>query len=353
MTQDMLGDSVTRLLADCCGAQRIRDIENGAPIDSLWRALNDSGFMDALTSETKGGAGLNLTDAFPIIYACGHYAVPVPMAHTMIARAILAAADSPLLAGPITIAPPAQRKGDSLFCTRVPFGRVAEWVLVETETSRLLLPAKAAQSDPAGVHASQETDMTWRTIPNDVVHIDVLLDVRAIGACLCAALAAGTMARVLEITTRYANERTQFGRAIGKFQVIQHQLSVMAEHTFASRMAAQMGCYSSSHLPSPDLAAVAKARTSEAAVIVASIGHAVHGAMGFTSEYELQLYTRRLHEWRSAYGSESYWTERIGTELLAAKGETALEFIRARLFPAACAHRSQGRRICYGKNERK
>jgi len=93
-----------------------------------------------------------------------------------------------------------------------------------------------------------------------------------------------------------------------------------------------MGFASDTHLPNTDFAAVAKARTSEAALAVASIGHAVHGAMGFTGEYDLQLYTRRLHEWRAAYGSESYWNERIGTALLAQRGAT-VDFIRARLFP--------------------
>ena len=334
MTQDMLADSVERLLTDCSTPQHVREIERGGSIDRLWSTLHESGFMDAMVPEAKGGAGLSLRDVFSVVYACGRFAVPVPMAQTLMARALLAASGRTIPSGPLTIAAGTRREGkDGIACTRTPYGIAAEWVLADNSGSCVLLPTEAAQTNPTGVHASQEADIVWHGIPKDATQLDATLDIRALGACLYAAQLAGAMGRVLDVTTRYANERAQFGRSISKFQVIQHHLSVMAEHTFAARMAAQMGFESASHVPNSDLAAVAKARTSEAALAVASVGHAVHGAMGFTGEYELQLYTRRLHEWRSAYGSESYWNERIGTALLSQQ-DTTVDFIRARLFPA-------------------
>lgn len=334
MTEDMLTDSVERLLADGCTPARIREIEGGAPVDALWRSLHDSGFMDALIPETAGGAGLNLGSAFPVVFACGKHAVPVPLAQTMMARAILAVAGVEIPTGPITIAAATRSRQDAtLVCERTPYGRVAEWVLTESKESLRLLPVKTAQSRPTGVHASLDADLAWRATSKDAAPIDVRLDIRVAGAALYAAQLAGAMERIVATTIRYANERVQFGRSISKFQVIQHHLSVMAEQALAARMAAQIGCCSQSHLPDPNLAAVAKARTGEAAVTVASLAHAVHGAMGFTAEYELQLYTRRLHEWRLAYGSESYWNQRIGVALLDGQ-DTTLDFIRARLFPA-------------------
>jgi alkylation response protein AidB-like acyl-CoA dehydrogenase len=54
----------------------------------------------------------------------------------------------------------------------------------------------------------------------------------------------------------------------------------------------------------------------------------VHGGMGFTEEYDLQLYTRRLHEWRIAYGSEAFWNRELGTELLQKSDTRAIDFIR-------------------------
>jgi alkylation response protein AidB-like acyl-CoA dehydrogenase len=62
--------------------------------------------------------------------------------------------------------------------------------------------------------------------------------------------------------------------------------------------------------------AVAKARASEAAPLVANSAHAMHGAIGITAEYDLQLLTRRLHDARMADGSEAHWHRVLGEALL-------------------------------------
>ena len=131
-------------------------------------------------------------------------------------------------------------------------------------------------------------------------------------ACLIAAQMAGAMQRVLEMTLQHANDRQQFGRPLGKFQAIQHQLAVMAEQVLAARMAAQIGCSALATIN----AAIAKARASEAAVEVTALAHSIHGAMGFTADHDLQLFTRRLHSWRLQAGSESYWHEVLGQTVL-------------------------------------
>lgn len=329
-----LVDSFERLLNDRCTPNDVRAIETGASAESLWQMLHASGFADALRTEARGGAGLALCDVFPILLLCGKYALPLPLAPTMVARAILADAGQHVPDGPVTIAPNAQRAADgTITCTRVPYGRVAGWVLADLGDVVALLPIGKAQVESTGVHASLEADLQWHSLPKDAPCLPRTFDCLAVGACLLAAQLAGAMERILATTIRYANERVQFGRSIAKFQVIQHHLSVMAEQTLAARMAAQMACQSASHLPDSSLAAVGKARTGEAAVTVAALGHAVHGAMGFTAEYQLQLYTRRLHEWRMAYGSEAYWNEKIGAALLACKDVPALDFIRGPLFP--------------------
>lgn len=68
-------------------------------------------------------------------------------------------------------------------------------------------------------------------------------------------------------------------------------------------------------------------RCSEAALAVAELAHAIHGAIGFTEEYDLQLFTRRLHAWRQTAGSESYWHDVAGQALLAHTGLT-LDLVR-------------------------
>ncbi|WP_262356668.1 acyl-CoA dehydrogenase family protein, partial [Bordetella pertussis] len=74
-------------------------------------------------------------------------------------------------------------------------------------------------------------------------------------------------------------------------------------------------------------AAIAKARASEAAALAANTAHAVHGAIGVTEEYDLQLYTRRLHGWRLAHGSEAYWHQVVGAALMGS-GDGAVQFVR-------------------------
>jgi alkylation response protein AidB-like acyl-CoA dehydrogenase len=64
-------------------------------------------------------------------------------------------------------------------------------------------------------------------------------------------------------------------------------------------------------------------------VLVASIAHAVHGAIGVTEEYDLQLFTRRLHEWRMAHGSEAHWNPIIGRSMLASGVPTMTDFVRS------------------------
>jgi hypothetical protein len=61
----------------------------------------------------------------------------------------------------------------------------------------------------------------------------------------------------------------------------------------------------------------------------------LHGAIGVTAEYDLQLYTRRLHEWRMADGSEAFWNRMVGNAVLAQQHGTFADF--ARTAPCAAA----------------
>lgn len=248
--------SLDRLLADTCPPAVVRAIERGASAEALWRALERSGYLDALVPESRGGAGLGLADAFDLFALQGRHAVPVPMAMTMAARAL------------------GHDRPDAL--------------------------------------------------------------PRELAAVVTSAQIAGALERVLELSVAFANQREQFGRPIGKFQAIQHQLAVMAEQVTAARMAAQIGCQGDKASLVPDRlrAAVAKSRASEAAGIVAPMAHAIHGAIGITAELDLQLYTRRLHAWRAEHGSELAWNRVLGQAVLASDQPLALDFMRSALLPA-------------------
>jgi acyl-CoA dehydrogenase len=305
------------LLEDQCTPAVVRAVEGGQNAATLWSQIEESGFADAMLAEEEGGAGLTLADAFPLFEMCGAYALPVPLAHTMLARALLASAGVARPAGSIAIA-----------ATRtVPLGRVADHVLTRIDGKTMLLPA--AQARRADAVFPLDASLEW--LPSAIEQAQLVPgshDIEALQACIASAQLAGALMNVFQRTLQYANERQQFGRAIGKFQAIQHQLAVVAEHTFAARMAAQIGCNSSSWQPDRLPAAVAKARASEAAVEVAALAHAIHGAIGFTEEYDLQIYTRRLHAWRREAGSESHWHGVLGEELVDRRTGLALDLIR-------------------------
>jgi acyl-CoA dehydrogenase len=218
-------------------------------------------------------------------------------------------------------------------CYGVPYANGASWVLVGLPGRSVLLSVAASERTNAAPRTSAAT-LYWREeIASRAQAVDApAADFLNLQACLLAAEMAGAMLKILRMTLQYANERAQFGRSIGKFQAIQHQISVMAENTALARTAARFGCSSHTHLPHADAAAIAKSLTSEAAVSIAAIAHAVHGAIGITEEYDLQLYTRRLHEWRRIAGSESYWNERIGAALIAGSAPV-LDFVRRDLTP--------------------
>ena len=140
---------------------------------------------------------------------------------------------------------------------------------------------------------------------------------RALAAVLAAGQMAGAMAEVQRLTVDYALQRQQFGREIGKFQAVQHQIAVLAEEVMAARMAAQAAFVGPPTEVQDARAAVAKIRAGQAAALVCSIAHAVHGAIGVSEEFVLHRHTRRLRAWRLAHGGEGWWARRLGAVAVA------------------------------------
>ena len=305
MDMSELIDPFARLIEDVCTPAAIREIEQGGDSRAMWNAFVESGFLDALVAEESGGAGLSLEDAAPLIALLGRHAVPLPVGDTMVARALLAAAGVEAPEGPIAIATGAGA---------VPFAAVASHILSGTPDAPVLTAAKV---EPTGVPHDGDA---YASGLNGAA-------LRPIAAVLRAQLISGAAGRVMEMTVAYANERVQFGKPIGKQQAVQQQLSVLAEQAVAARIAAAIGARSGLEPKLTD-AAIAKHGTSLAAGQVAAIAHAVHGAIGISEEYELQLLTRRLHGWRLADGSESYWAGVLGELRLASAASPTADFIR-------------------------
>ncbi len=338
---DLLADSADKLFARIATPAAVLAIERGGDASMLWQPIVDAGFCDALMPADAGGAGLSLHEAFPLLLAAGRHALPLPLAATCWARALVAARGIDAPAGPIALAAaPLVEAAGAYRARAVPFGRVADWVVVQRgEETTWLLPTAAAVRHDIGVHGSLQAHLIWSAWPGEAaIELGDALPWMQTGAVLWAALLAGATAKVLGLTVAYANERVQFGRSIGKFQALQQNISEIAELAQAAMLAAEMGAQAG--LPQRGFsnlhAAVAKARASAAVPHVTAVAHAVHGAMGITAEYPLHLWTRRLHEWRLDFGAETFWHRRIGAALLdRPDGGGALDFVLDALAPMA------------------
>lgn len=313
----LLVEGFRRQLAALVTPTAIRDIEDGVSPASMWASIDETGFVDAMLPESLDGAGLNLAQAFPLVLAAGEYGVPLPFAETMIARAMLAQHDAPVPAGAAIVL-----AGRSAL---IPCAGVAGHALLDRDGQPVLVACTGAGSDLFRTRSATGIVQgeTLATLPasDDAVLLA--------SAAVASALMAGAMTRVMEMTLSHASDRQQFGRPLGKFQAIQQQLAVLAEQVLSAQVAARTAF--SGHGFGATRVAAAKCRANEAATLVCNIAHAIHGAIGATAEFDLQLYTRRIKQWQLAFGSEGYWAERLGRTRIASRVDTTADFLRLHL----------------------
>lgn len=342
----LLVESFERFVSGLATPAAVREVErDAAAAATMWPEIERSGFLDLLVPESLGGSGAGLREAFGPWMACGRQTLPLPLAQTMWARGVLAAAgiDPPM--GPIAIAGVAQRQpGCAWHCPAVPFGSIAQAVLVSLPegAGAWLWPLAGAERRPAGVHGSQQATLELPPTATGALRLPGDVDLAAAGALVTAVLMAGALERLLSMTLQYANDREQFGKPIGKFQAVQQQLAVLAEQAFAARMAAELGCADEGVQPHALRAAVAKARAGEAAEKAVAIAHAVHGAIGVTAEFDLHLVTRRLQEWRGDHGAAPYWHARLGRALLEARDMSVVPFLLDAVLPSEALREGGG-----------
>ena len=312
----MILEALERVLGDQGSNTAIRQIEAREHTGALWTTIEQGGFLDLLLPENLGGAALTLPELFPILECLGRHGAALPIAQSIVARALIGG-QAPVPAGMITIAHPLQRtaSGDQI-CVRTPYGSVADYVLTHDGTSMLLMPCATAQRTSFGDPRNSTATLSWPNMAPVLSLTGSEQTLTAFTAAMSAALLSGAMQRTFDMALDYCNTRVQFGKSIGKFQALQQQLSVMAEHVLAGAIAAECAFRCEGSAPDPLASAIAKSRTSEAASLIAATAHAVHGAIGMTDEYDLGLLTRRLHDWRMSYGAEDHWNQIIGQQIL-------------------------------------
>jgi glutaryl-CoA dehydrogenase (non-decarboxylating) len=109
----------------------------------------------------------------------------------------------------------------------------------------------------------------------------------------CTAGALGVAGACVELAIQYANERTQFGQPISKFQMIQAQIAEMvAEHEAAQLLAYRAAYLKDQGKPNQYQTSIAKLYASEAAVHAANEAMKIFGSFGFSTEYPIERYYR-------------------------------------------------------------
>ncbi len=320
MVENDLLTNFIKMLECAAPLEVIRKIENDDDIDYSWNIFDSSGFLDILVAEKAGGAGLSLAAAAPLIEELGAQLFPAPAAQTMMARALLTREGIEPPSGPILLAG---------YNAVIPFAELAGHALVAWQDKVNLIKINTTILRPMGLYGSRSAKLEFASAPEVLVSLLITPEtLRASAAVLRAAEIAGMAGAVLRMTVAYANERIQFGKPIGKQQAIQQQLAILAEQALLARMAARLGC-AAGLPPTTEAAAAAKLVASASVPLVTNIAHAVHGAIGISEEYNLQLFTRRLYEARLADGADGYWATLLGARHLAGGAATSLDFVRA------------------------
>ena len=328
--QSILADTVNRLFTDQVTPTLRESAEKGEWPGELWRQIEEGGLTLPQIPESRGGGGGSWQDAHIVVTAAGRFAVPLPLAETMVGAWLLSESGLDVPTGPLTVAPtlPSDRveltrdgSGWRLrgVTTRVPWGRSAKHVVVGAGDMIVLVPAGNGRVEP---------DVNLALEPRDTLHWDnapVAAAARAgaraangprlYGALVRSAQMAGGLEYLLSQTVRYVSERKQFGRPIGSFQAIQHQLALLAGHAAAAGIAAANAFRAADRGDAAFEIAAAKVRTGEAAGLGAGIAHQCHGAIGFTYEHSLHFVTRRLWSWRAEFGGESQWAAQLGRDI--------------------------------------
>ena len=346
MNDNLVLDAAGKLFDDLAPAA-LKLLEKGERPDAYWRAFGQSGFADVLA----GAGWSNATDAIAVLRAAGRAAAPGPIVERMLACKLAdklklesgdegrngegngdgkhASGASELLAAFPAAAHLGQAvvaqwpsDGQSVFAL-LPQG----WARLTIDSNaRVTMPSAASATTPAAAPITK----TYAGEPQQLRELDGVAltpypadasyeQLQLFAALARAAQMHGAMEHILALTGEYANTRVQFGKALSKQQAVQHQLALMAEEIAATGVAVEFATRRMAQAHDANLiwqaVASAKIRSGEAAGKVAETTHQIHGAIGFTQEYQLQHYTRRLWTWRDEFGAESEWAQALGKRL--------------------------------------
>jgi alkylation response protein AidB-like acyl-CoA dehydrogenase len=287
-------------------------------VTAVWQKLAEVGAMGTLVPEERGGLGLDENSLVPLLEEVGRSALPGPTAETIGVAAPLL--DDGHLAGVLA--------GDTMVAAQlgdsdlVPHGDQVPLIVLRAggalrlyeSTTLALEPCVSIDGSRGTARLVSRPASGGTLLTDDPALIEDAWRRGVVGTC---ALLTGLAGRMLELTVGYVKQRQQFGVPIGSFQAIKHALANALMVIEFARPVVLAAAWAQA-AGAPDAAAqvcAAKVAASDAARIVARTAIQCHGAIGYTTEYDLHLYAKRVWALIPSWGSPEWHRGRLAQAL--------------------------------------
>ena len=299
-----LRDGVRALLEKECTPAHVREAwsTDTGRSPRRWKALAEMGVLGLTIAEEHGGMGLDDTWLVLLLEESGRAALPEPLGAVAVAAGLLGSAPADMQATWL----PQIAAGEAIVVAALPGqtyvddAHTADVVLVaDGDAMHAVAPADLGAVAQPGFDRSRRRFRISPSLTSDTRIAEGVGEALAQAvdraALADAAGLLGTARRLIQMGTRYAVEREQFGAAIGSFQAVKHHLASAAVKTEFAAPAVYRAAWSLANDVTGRSEHVAMARTlaAQAAHLAGRTALQVHGAIGYTDEHDLHLWLRR------------------------------------------------------------
>ena len=309
------------------GSRRVPERFDG----DLWRNLDETG-LARLTSTPDLEAGPEQLAV--VLRGIARYAGAVPVAETdALAGWLGNTADIDLPDGPLTVAlTDADVSGGRIAGTAndVPWTRASSAVLLVArgdDSARVgIVDLDSADIEDGHNLAGEPRDrLTFDVAADELSDIDpaIATELMVRGSwCRCMQII-GALDAAAAMSVTHTRERIQFGRALSKFQAVQHSLAAMAGEIERARAVATLAVaaaadYGFAAKETEYAVIAARVTVGRAVTPVTTIAHQLHGAIGVTDEHALWSATMRAQSWATDYGTTVGHARKLGRMALTA-----------------------------------
>ncbi|WP_076590840.1 acyl-CoA dehydrogenase [Herminiimonas arsenitoxidans] len=330
--QQMLCDSVARLLQTESSMARVRAVEATGFDPVLWNQMREMGVLSMRVAESSGGGGMGLLDAVLVAEHAGCHLASIPFAEALSAKGLLAHLEGQVAAryladaldGEVVVLHPRELRDDEPLVLPTTAS-----VVIALRGNEVLAIRNLDQCD-------EEEKLLCSNLGNEPIALFApgCVGVRHLVArgpsaraaflaaldewkLLKAAMLVGLSAQALQMAADYSRERTQFGRPIGAFQGIAHPLADALTEIDGARLLIWHAIWAIAHGKEDAGALISMAWWWSAKASSNAVARALHtfGGYGVSLEYDIQLYYRRGKAWSLLAGDPQQELHQVADRL--------------------------------------